>query len=288
MRGAAADAGRALAEAMEELRARGRAEGVTREDALPFLLDPGGERRGGMLLVHGFTATPREMRGVAEKLAEGGYVVLAVRLPGHGTRAEDLATRSRREWLAAVEEGYRLLEVLERPIFGVGMSTGGLLLAMLAARLPLAGLALLSPYLRLAHPLAPLAGLLRHWHPYQVRPLEAGDEEHYYRRRPLAGIVQLRRLSRELSRLLPGLSLPTLVVAAEGDQTVDVASGLELFHRLGSRQKEYHRFGPDAPHVLTAPESPCRDRVVELLLSFFAAAPDWQSAAARGPRPAVR
>jgi carboxylesterase len=274
--------------AMEGLRARARAEGVIREDALPFLRAPGSRTRGGFLLVHGFTATPWEMRDLAEGLVGQGYTALAVRLPGHGTGVEDLATRSRHEWLETVEEGYRLLNRMVQPVFGVGMSTGGLLLGMLAARRPLAGLGLLSPYLRLAHPLAPLAGVMQYWRPYQERPLEEGADEHYYRRRPLAGIVQLRRLSREVARQLPQLTLPTLVLAAEGDQTVDVASGLELFRRLGSRHKEYHRFGPDAPHVLTSAESPFRERVLEQLFSFFAAAPDWQQAPARGQQPVVR
>lgn len=274
--------------ALERLRARARAEGVIREDALPFLSTPGGQTRGGVLLVHGFTATPWEMRDLAKGLVAQGYAALAVRLPGHGTRVEDLAARSRHEWLEAVAEGYRLLNGMAQPVFGVGMSTGGLLLAMLAARQPLAGLGLLSPYLRLAHPLAPLAGMLQYWRPYQERPLEDGTEEHYYRRRPLSGIVQLRRLSREVAQQLPHLTLPTLVLAAEGDQTVDVASGLELFCRLGSRYKEYHRFGPGAPHVLTTAESPIRERVLEQLLSFFAAAPDWRPGPARGQQPAVR
>ena len=59
--------------------------------------------------MHGFTATPWEVRPFAEALAESGYVALGVRLPGHGTRPEDLARRRYEEWLAAVEEGYGLL-----------------------------------------------------------------------------------------------------------------------------------------------------------------------------------
>jgi len=273
---------------VEGLRSRARTDGVSREEDLPYLLAAAGKARAGVLLVHGFTATPREMRELAEGMSARGYTCLAVRLPGHGTRVEDLAARNRHEWLEAVEEGYQLLSTVAQPVFGVGMSTGGLLLARLAARRPLAGLALLSPYLRLAHPLAPLAGLVQFWRPYQERPLKEGDEDYYYRHRPLAGIVQLRRLCRELARELPRLTLPTLVIGAEGDQTVDVESGLELFRRLGSRHKEYHRFGPDAPHVLTAEESPVRERVLQEVLRFIAEAQNWQQEPARGPQPVVR
>ena len=257
-----------------DLRAQAQAAGVSREDALPFLLEPAAPPLGAILLVHGFTATPWEMRPLAEDLRAAGYTALAVRLPGHGTSAEDLRTRNYVDWLNAVVEGYRLLRGGHQKVFGIGMSTGGLLLALLASGAPLTGLVLLSPYLRLAHPLAPLTGLLHHWHPYQERPLAPGDEGHYYQRRPLAGIVQLRRLSRELTPQLSQVTLPALVVAAEGDQTVDVASGLELFRRLGSRHKEYHRFGPDVPHVLTTSFA-IRERLRQLLFSFLAAAPTW-------------
>ncbi|GAB6084243.1 alpha/beta fold hydrolase [Desulfuromonas carbonis] len=261
---------------MEQMILEARQQGVTRDDAFPFLLEPEGRPVGGVLLVHGFTATPWEMRLLAEGLATAGYLALAVRLPGHGTRPEDLASRNRHDWLETVAVGYRLLRERDQPVFGVGMSTGGLLLATLATREPLVALALLSPFLRLAHPLAPLAGLLKRWHPYQERPLATGSEKHYYRRRPLAGIAEVQHLARELAPRLPQLILPVLAIAAEGDETVDVASGLTLFQRLGSRHKEYHRFGPGAPHVLATAENPFQVRVLEQLLSFFAAAPGWR------------
>ena len=273
---------------LQRLLERARTDGVLREDALPFLLEPGTAPRAAALLVHGFTATPWEMRPVAESLQAAGYRVLAVRLPGHGTSSEDLAGRNRHEWLAAVAEGYALLQDPDLPLFGIGLSTGGLLLACLAAQRPLAGLVLLSPFLRLAHPLAPLAGLVQFWRPFQERILEPGSEDHYYRRRPLAGVVQLRRLGREVTRLLPGLTLPVLAVGAEGDQTVDLASGLELFRRLGSRRKEYHRFGPEVPHVLTTAENPCLERLLELLLNFLGEACPKRQEAARARQPGAR
>ena len=273
---------------LEQLLREARQDGVNRDDACPFLLEPEGPPLAGVLLVHGFTATPWEMRSLAEGLAGAGYLALAVRLPGHGTRPEDLAGRNRRDWLAALTTGYRLLQERDLPVFGVGMSTGGLLLGLLASQKPLAALTLLSPFLRLAHPLAPLAGLLRRWHPYQERPLDAEEAKHYYPRRPLAGVAEVQRLARELAPRLPQLTLPVLAIASEGDETVDVASGLSLFQRLGSRHKEYHRFGPEAPHVLTTAENPFRERVLEQVLSFFAAVPGWGQAAPREQRPDLR
>ena len=49
------------------------------------MLAPDGEAIGGALLVHGLTDGPYSMRTIGEGLRAGGYHVLALRLPGHGT-----------------------------------------------------------------------------------------------------------------------------------------------------------------------------------------------------------
>ncbi|HKK02145.1 MAG TPA: hypothetical protein VJ955_08260, partial [Desulfuromonadales bacterium] len=86
---------------LAELTAARRA-GVTLSANLPFLLFPKSAPKTGVLLVHGFSASPREMYGVGERLAEAGYVALGVRLPGHGTSPADLRTRRFEEWLQTV------------------------------------------------------------------------------------------------------------------------------------------------------------------------------------------
>ena len=55
--------------------------------AEPFFL-PG--RSEGVLLLHGFTGSPSEMKLYGAYLQQCGYTVLAIRLAGHGTSPEDL------------------------------------------------------------------------------------------------------------------------------------------------------------------------------------------------------
>lgn len=62
-------------------------EGPLRPGGEPFAFAGGPI---GVLLVHGFTGAPQEMRGLGRFLAENGMTVLGIRLPGHGTRPEDL------------------------------------------------------------------------------------------------------------------------------------------------------------------------------------------------------
>jgi len=210
------------------------------------------------LLVHGFTATPWEMRLLAESLADADIASLAVRLPGHGTSPEDLAGRRWEEWYGAILDGYQILSKEFQSIYGIGMSTGSLLLLPLAKAESLNGLVLFSPYLRVLHRLAPYAGWLRWLRPYHEKTTDEGLSDRYYNRRPVAGIHQINRLLQTVASQLPHISCPVLAFNGEGDQTVDIDSGRQLVDLLGSSVKIHAQYGPDVPHVLTREDNPCR------------------------------
>lgn len=241
----------------QALRRDSLSNGVNDPENLPFMLWPE-EATTAVLLIHGFTATPWEMRPLAEFLAEAGIASLAVCLPGHGTSPEDLASRHWQEWRDAGHEGYNILREEFQSIYAMGMSTGCLLSLSIAGTNPLSGLVLFSPYLRVLHWLAPHAGWLRWLHPYQEKPTEAGSGERYYNRWPLAGIHQINLLLRSVRCQLPRICCPVLAFNGEGDQTVDIQSGRRLVDMLGSTVKIHEQYGPEVPHVLTREENPRR------------------------------
>jgi len=238
-------------------------------DNRPFLMKPSSPPVGAVLLVHGFTATPWEMRAFGEALAAAGFLALGICLPGHATSPADLLHRRYEEWLAEVERGYRTLAEQQLPIYGVGMSTGAMLLLLLASQQPFAALALLSPFLRLRHRLAPLVGLLRYVKRYQRRSLPEHLVPYYYAKRPLNGVYQICRLIRKVRRRLERITTPILIFSAEGDRTVDAASARTLFERLGSVEKTLRQFGRDVSHALATRENPRWQETVEETLRFF-------------------
>lgn len=250
----------------EELNQSRRA-GVRDED-LPFIVAPPGATAA-VLLVHGFSATPWEMRPLADDLAERGFASLAVRLPGHGTNPEDLAGRRWEEWLDAVIRGYDMLGTHFARVYGAGLSTGTLLLLALVRQRRPTGLVLLSPYLRMRHRFAPFAGWLRHLKPYQHRQLSGEEANHYYARRPLAGVHQINRLLQDLTPRLAEINLPVLAIHGGGDRTIDINSGRQLVERLGSSVKVYERLGPEAMHTLTGAGNPLRGAVFDLIGKFL-------------------
>lgn len=236
-----------------------------------FQLRPAQSGKPGVLLIHGFTASPWEMRPLAEHLCGSGYHVAAVRLPGHGTSPEDLCRRRCEEWIAAARETLDILGREVGQVHAMGLSTGTLVCLALAAERELCSMVLLSPFLAMQHRLAPLTGLLRYFRTYQHRELPDHLSPYYYDRRPLNGIYQICRLIGKIKPLLPRITTPTLAINALGDRTVRAESGYALFQRLSSPCREYHMFGPGTGHGLAAPDQPSWQAMLDLILRFLAA-----------------
>jgi carboxylesterase len=235
-----------------------------------FHLRPETSGKPGVLLVHGFTASPWEMRPLGEVLRQAGYPVIAVRLPGHGTTPEDLHHRRFEEWIIATREAYDRLQQETGEVHALGISTGALVLLALAANRNFSSMVLLSPFLAMLHRLAPFTGILRHFRKFQTRDLPPDFAGFYYDRRPVNGVYQICRLIRHLRPLLATITAPTLAINALGDCTIKVESGYDLFLRLGSQCKEYHLFGPQTGHGLATPDHPSWQPMLDLILRFLA------------------
>ena len=86
----------------------------------------------GVLLSHGFTGTTQSIRPWAEHLHAAGLSVVAPRLPGHGTRWQDMNTTRFDDWYAEVERSFDALRERCSTVFVMGLSMGGTLALRLA------------------------------------------------------------------------------------------------------------------------------------------------------------
>jgi carboxylesterase len=98
-----------------------------------FLLP--GDRRG-ILLIHGLTGTPMEMRLLGLGLNARGFTVSGMQLAGHCGTVEDLLATGRADWYQSVQNAADRLRQRVDHLFVGGLSMGALLALKLAADQP--------------------------------------------------------------------------------------------------------------------------------------------------------
>lgn len=99
-----------------------------------------------VLLIHGFSSTPYEMRFVGERIKEAGFRVLAPRLAGHDGPSTVLRAPANDDWYASAVRALEQIEAWGDPVLLVGESLGAAIAVRLAAEKPeaVAGVALLA------------------------------------------------------------------------------------------------------------------------------------------------
>ena len=115
----------------------------TIEDLSYFL--PGNKH--GVLLIHGLTGTPNEMRILANGLHKAGFTVYAIQLAGHCGTEEDLCKTTWQDWYQSVKDGADFLAKHVDNVFVAGLSMGALLALKLASDRPeqIKGVGVLAP-----------------------------------------------------------------------------------------------------------------------------------------------
>ncbi len=225
-------------------------ESKERAVGAPLLLK-GSSRRLGVVLLHGFLASPREMLELATYLHGKGFWVYCVRLRGHGTAPEDLATRSGSDWIESVDLGCALMSALCTQVVIGGFSLGGGLALDCAARIPrLAGVFAVSPPFRLKDFSSRFASAVTTWNRVMDTMHYHGAAKEYatqtserplinYARVPIAALSELEHFMEGLEPRLADVKMPTLVVQGLGDPVVDSEETARMFNLIGAEQKRY-------------------------------------------------
>ena len=201
----------------------------------------------GVLLLHGLSDMPLAMRDLADAFAERCFLVRAMLLPGHGTRAGDLLDVTREDWLAATRFGLETLKEDVDQVFVGGFSLGGLLtMHAVLEDAAVRGAFLFSPALALRQ--AWLVGQsvwLRHVLDWLDR--DAPDDYARYEAMPVNAAAETLLLTRELAQALERrrVTAPVFMALSADDPVIDAAVNQGYFeHRFshpGSRLVVYRR-----------------------------------------------
>jgi len=255
---------------------------------------PGG--RSGVLLIHGLTGTPTEMRFVAKGLQRHGFTVYGMQLAGHCGNEADLLATGRSDWFQSVREAADKFAAQVDHLFVAGLSMGALLALRLAAERPqqVAGLGLYGTTFRydgwtipwygklsFLLPMAVSVGIGRHakFHeqfPYGIKDerirqriagamLSGHSDEAGLAGNPWPSLAEFYRLSWRVRKLLPQVVAPTLIMHAKDDDVASLANVHRLERGLGG---PYETVILDRSyHMITVDQE--RDVVIERTAAFF-------------------
>lgn len=252
-------------EMIAQARAASPVENVQRivDGNAPFdLLPPAGFAAGkekayrrGVLLIHGLGDSPYFMRHLGAFFQAQGFRVMAVLLPGHGTRPGDLLDVRWQEWGKAVEFGVDKLALEADEVYLAGFSTGGALgVYQSACDQRVRGLFLFAPALRISSKaawaslyksfswLAPSANWL------SILP----DSDIYkYESYSINAVVQVYALTRALqARLRQGkVRIPVFAAVSQDDATVDTTATVEFMARAENPANKLVYYFSDAGKV---------------------------------------
>jgi carboxylesterase len=98
-----------------------------------------------VLLIHGYTGHPNDLRYLSHRIHECGYTVHVPRLPGHGTNHKDFLSTNSHDWLEAARNAYLDLSTEYEEVVLLGFSMGGLIATKLAAQYNIKKLILVAP-----------------------------------------------------------------------------------------------------------------------------------------------
>jgi len=242
-----------------------------------------GDGRKGVLLLHGLTGAPAEMKAVGRVLHRQGFGLYAPLLAGHGGTEADLLKTGWRDWVASAKAAYLDLAREVDEVYVAGICAGGAIGLELCAAFPeIRGAAVYSmlfeydgwnmPKVTTGAPVIqavanlPLVRRISFLqpHPYglkdvRLQGLAANALQSLIPgaldRMPLGCMHQLYRLARHVEKVAPQVRAPVLVVHAREDDLAHLRNAHRLRAALGGPSElmvledSYHMVHVDRQHL---------------------------------------
>jgi carboxylesterase len=259
-----------------------------------------GSNGSAVILIHGLTGSPQELKYVARFLNQGGYSVICPRLANHGEPIEVLKKTKWQEFYQSVRAAFQEMTGRYENIYVSGLSMGAILALLLADEFndQVSAVSCLSPtlfydgwnipwyqcFLPLAY-FTPLKNFfyLKEEPPYGIKNKKmqqlihkyyssadlhnAKDVAHYgYPYFPMTLIYQLHLMVKYLSGRLSNIKVPVQLIQSAQDDMTSVKNSQFIYDRIQSDRKELVLLN-DSYHVITMDQE--RQKVAQNMDSFF-------------------
>lgn len=250
------------------------------ESGEPFFFHSGREKdkRKGVLLIHGFSSSPAEMRLLGDSLHKAGYDVFGMRLPGHGTSPADLREAEKEDWIKEAKMAMALMSRYCPKTFLIANSMGAMvgLIAMGNSNFSPAAYIAIAPAFRIkdrrislvsyvdaAQRVYQLFSDLKTEWPYQdARP----ENPHInYSLIPYHGLFELQQVTKDAQEYIDKLTIPTFFIQAEKEFTVDPEATYAAFEKVPAEKKKLLKLD-ETRHVLTLDKNlPVFEEIVKFM-----------------------
>lgn len=217
----------------------------------------------GVLLVHGWTSTPYEVRRLGKFLNENGYTAFGIQLTGHGTVPKDLENVKWQQWLQDVERGYAELKKTCDKVYIGGTSIGGdLALIFAQQQKDIAGLVIMATPYEMRHEklgLFFIKLLLKLKKKYRKKfyPPTFGLSTTItrlisYQTYPVSSVLEAFDVVKEMRKNISAVTQPALIMQSTHDHIVKKNSMENIYEKISSTSKKkkyvhkaYHTFISD-------------------------------------------
>lgn len=190
----------------------------------------------GVVLMHGFTASPHEVVWLGQHLAAAGHTVYVPRLSGHGIRPQDLSRTRFEDWIASAFDALFILRAQCERVIVAGLSMGGCVALNVAARTEVSGVVAMAAPLRVIGTPVNTLRWAKYLRPYTDQTdrspfTQFVKDQQVARGEPVLGRVRynlwsthgvehLMRLIEDTRPRLPQITAPVLALYSQKDSVV--------------------------------------------------------------------
>lgn len=214
---------------------------MTMANCNPFFYERG---ETGILLVHGFSGSPPEMRLLGEYLAGRGITVSGVRLAGHGTTPEDFSMTTWKDWVASADAEANELKKKCATVFCAGLSMGGAITLYLSRRHDFRGIMTLSApsdirdfKLKFVPFLSRFVKFVTMKEDNDLDDKDAIRHVQCYKKLPLSCVKSFLEFHKLMKTEIPQVTTPVLIMHGLKDRTLLPENAQILYDRIGSTEK---------------------------------------------------
>ncbi|SFL13705.1 alpha/beta hydrolase [Halanaerobium salsuginis] len=196
-----------------------------------------------VLLLHGFGGKTTNWQFIAKKIYSNLELPVYIpRLPGHGTNLSDFLNSNAEQWLRKVVDSYLYLKSNYTEIYVAGLSMGGLLATLLAAKFKVAKLSLIAPAFFTKNKFIVLTPFLKYFR-YQrksnfelpaedkLSPEQFNYHQNYSRNYYAQTLAELYKIMRLAKKNVKKVNCPTQLILTQNDQQVNTAQIKKFLHK---------------------------------------------------------